>query len=96
VRRGRELGFHYGIETSRRKVKVSGIDLVVVRFQAILSPPPLLPGATPMGDRASRAYRPVVDVLFLPDAEVLIVREPDGFSDEEVEAILQAVSISPQ
>jgi len=35
----------------------------------------------------------VSEVLFLPDAEVLIRRAPDGFTDAEVEKILAAISV---
>jgi hypothetical protein len=94
VRRGKELGFQYGIELSHRKVKVRGGEFEVVRYQAILSPPPMKAGQKPMSEKAAANYQPISDVLVLPDAEVLIRREPDGFSDAEVERILAAISLS--
>jgi hypothetical protein len=35
----------------------------------------------------------VSEVLFLPDAEVLIPRKPQGFTDAEVEKILSAIHL---
>ncbi len=87
------MGFSYGLELSRRMVEVDGRPFPLVRFRAILSPPFLMPGALPMDAEAAERYRPVFDVLFLADAETLMPREPDGFSDEEVEAILRGISL---
>ena len=92
VRRGRELGFNYGLEQSRRQVMVQGTAFPLVRYVEILSPPPLEAGGVPLSPEAARSYRPEVDVLVLPDAEVLLVREPDGFTDAEVDKILAAIS----
>ena len=93
VRRGRERGFRYGLALSRRKVTLGDGAFEVVTYQALLSPPPLLPGHQPLSAAAARRYGPVIEVLFLPDAEVLIPRAPDGFTDAEVGKILDAVSV---
>jgi hypothetical protein len=93
VRRGGEMGFSYGLELSRRMVEVDGRPLPLVRFRAILSPPPLMPGASRMNAEAAERYRPVFDVLFLADAEMLMHRQPDGFSDEQVETVLRGISL---
>jgi hypothetical protein len=92
VRRGKELGFNYGHEQSRRTVVLHGREFTVVRARAILSPPPLRPGQAPMSREAARQFTPESEVLYLPDAEVLLRREPNGFSDAEVERILAAIS----
>ena len=92
VRRGREMGFRYGAEMSRRTVTVKGVEFTLVRYQAILSPPPMRPGQKPMSAEAAKHYKPESEVLRLPDAEVLLRRAPDGFSDEEVQKILEAIS----
>lgn len=94
VRRGKEMGFEYGFEVSRKTVKVRGGEFPLVRYQAILSPPPMRPGQKPMSEKAAANYKPVSDVLMLPDAEVLIRHEPDGFTDAEVEKILAAISLA--
>ena len=94
VRRGGPSGVHYGLEMGRRRVTLEGGEFDLVRFQDILSPPPLPPGGVPMSPQAAEAYKPVAEVLFLPDAEVLIRRSPRGFSDAEVGAILDAISVS--
>jgi hypothetical protein len=93
VRRGEELGLRYGLELGRRKVKVEGGEFELVKYQELLSPPPLLPGQKPLSAEAAKQYKPVFEVLFLPDAEVLIPREPRGFTDAEVEKILPALSV---
>ena len=93
VRRGEERGFWYGFEQGRRKVTVKGGEFELVTYQNRLSPPPLLPGKRPLSAAAAKQYEPVSEVLFLPDAEVLIRREPDGFTDAEVEKILAAISV---
>ncbi len=93
VRRGKELGFWYGFELGRRKVKVEGGEFELVKYQNRLSPPPLLPGQQRLSGAAARQYEPITEVLFLPDAELLIPREPDGFTDAEVEKILAAISV---
>lgn len=41
VRRGKELGFDYGLEQSRRMVKVNGHKFPLVRTMALISPPPM-------------------------------------------------------
>ena len=93
VRRGKELGFHYGIEQSRRIVKVKGYLFPLVRTMALLSPPPMRKGQAPMSAEAAKNSKPESEVLYLPDAEVLIRREPSGFSDAEVEKILAVILI---
>lgn len=93
VRRGEERGFWYGFEQGRRKVTVKGGEFELVTYQNRLSPPPLLPGKRPLSAAAAKQYEPVSEVLFLPDAEVLIPRAPDGFTDAEVEKILAAISV---
>jgi hypothetical protein len=93
VRRGSELGFQYGEELSRKMVKIKGHSFPLVRTQASLSPPPLGPGHKPLSKEAAKRYEPESDVLYLPDAEVLIARQPDGFSPAEVEKILAAISV---
>lgn len=92
VRRGKELGFNYGLEKSKRTVKVKGTEFKLVRYMQLLSPPPLRPGQKPLGPEAAKNYEPESEVLRLPDAEVLMRREPRGFSDAEVEKILAAIS----
>jgi len=47
-----------------------------------------------LSEEAARRYQPESEVLFLPDAEVVLRREPDGFSDREVEVILGKISLS--
>jgi len=93
VRRSSELGFPYGFVLSRRMVKVAGGEFELVKYRNLLSPPPLVPGQEPLSAEAAKHYAPVVEVLFLPDAEVLIPREPDGFTDAEVAKILAAISV---
>lgn len=93
VRRGKELGFQYGIPQGRRKVKVKGGEFECVKFMAIISPPAMRPGDKPMSEEAAKNFKPLSEVVFLPDAEVLIRREPKGFSDAEVEKILAAISV---
>jgi len=93
VRRGKELGFHYGLETGRRTVVIDGVEVVVRRHLAVRSPPPLGPGRPPLAPGAAGRYRPESDVVVLPDAEVAIPRHPDGFSDDEVERILAAIAL---
>lgn len=90
VRRGRELGHDYGLSMRRRAVKVGGVDFELVTYQQILSPPVQVPGQPSLAD--SGQYRPISEVLYLPDAEVLIRREPNGFSSAELELILQAIT----
>lgn len=93
VRRGKELGFNYGLEQSRRMVKVKGYQFPLVRTIALISPPPMRQGQEPMSSKAAKNYKPESEVLYLPDAEVLIRREPSGFSNAEVEKILAAISV---
>ena len=95
MRRGRELGFQYGFELSRRTVKVKGGEFALVKYQAILSPPPMRAGQPPMSAEAAKNYKPISDVLVLPDAEVLVRREPGGFTDGELEKILAAITVTP-
>jgi len=91
VRRGERMGFDYGLEQSRRTVTVGGVERELVRYQAFLSPPPLGPGQPPLCPSAAKRFTPESEVLRLPDAEFLIRREPDGFSDDEVELILECL-----
>ena len=93
VRRGKELGFNYGLEQSRRMVSVNGHKFPLVRTMALISPPPMRQGQAPMSPQAAKNYKPESEVLYLPDAEVLIRREPRGFSSAEVEKILAAISV---
>ena len=93
VRRGKELGFRYGLELGRRKVKVEGGEFELVKYQDLLHPPPRFPGQQPLSAEEAKRYKPVFEVLFLPDAEVLIPREPNGFTDAEVATILAAISV---
>jgi hypothetical protein len=93
VRCGKELGFRYGLELSRRKVKIADGVFELVRYQELLAPPPLLPGHRSLPAAAAKQYQPVVEVLFLPGAEVLIRREPNGFTDADVAKILDAITL---
>jgi hypothetical protein len=93
VRRGKEPGFRYGFEQGRRMVRVQGGEFALVTYQDLLSPPPLVPGQEPLSAEAAKQYEPVFEVLYLPDAEVLIPREPSGFTDAEVERILDAIFV---
>ncbi len=92
VRRGNEVGSNYGFELSRRRVTVQGKTFPLVRYVAILSPPPLLPGELPLSPEAAKQYEPEFEVLILPNAEVLLPRAPDGFTDAEVQEILAKIS----
>ena len=60
-------------------VQVRGGEFALVTYEDLLSPPPLLPGQEPMPAEAAKPYGPLFEVFYLPDAEVLIPREPDGF-----------------
>lgn len=96
VRRGGEMGFHYGLELSRRRVRLDGGTFDLVRYRQILSPPISRPGEPPMSADAAQRYAPEGEVLYLPDAEVYIPRvplRPDGFTDAEVQRILAAISV---
>lgn len=93
VRRGTELGFRYGLELSRRLVKIGSGEFPLVRVISILSPPPMRLWRWLFWPGAAKQYKPISDVLFLPDAEVLLRRRPKGFSDAEVEQILQTISV---
>lgn len=94
VRRGAALGHNYGLKApGERLVTISGVDVYVTRHRQILSPPALETTSKPMTPEAQRRYHPESDVLRLPDAEVLIPRHPDGFSDEEVTQILAAITL---
>ncbi len=93
VRRGAELGHDYGLkDPSEQLVTISGVEVYITRHRQILSPPVSQPSSKPMTPEAARRYQPVSDVLRLPDAEVLIRRNPDGFSDDEVTEILAAIT----
>lgn len=93
VRRGASMGFPYGMQSSERLVRIGDLDVRLTRYTALLSPPPWTPGSTPMTAEAARNYKPESEVLHLPDAEVLIRRAPNGFSDDEVELILAAITL---
>jgi hypothetical protein len=86
VRRGDEMGCDYGLELSRHTVRRQ----TLVRYRALLSPPPLAPGQPPLAPTAAARYQPEHDILRLADQELLIPRAPDGFSDDEVDAIVRA------
>ena len=92
TRRGAELGRHpYGLEQSRRTVSLRGVDALLVRYVATLSPPPRTPTSPPIVDEGQ--YHPVSDVLYLPDVEILLRRRPDGFDDAEVAQIFEAIEL---
>lgn len=95
VRRGPVMGRHHGMEMRRRLVQIGGHEFLVVTFMDILSPPVLRPGEQPMSAEAAQSYKPISDILFLPDAEVYLPRDPSGFSDAEFERILSAITVSP-
>jgi hypothetical protein len=92
VRRGREMGTcSYGLEQSHRSVKVAGNEIRIVRYTDLLSPPPLTPGAPLVVDDGNYGKRH--DVVYLPDAEILLDRGPRGFDDAEVEKVLAAIHV---
>lgn len=92
VRRGRETGFHYGFEQSRRRVKLVGGEFDLIKYEGMISPPIMMAGQSPGGDDD---YHPVSDVLYVPGVEALIPRRPvrRGFTDDEVERILAAIRV---
>jgi hypothetical protein len=96
IRRGLAMGRDHGMEQGRRLVKIGGHEFLVVTFMAIISPPVLRPGEKPMSAEAARSYQPISDVLFLPDAEVILRRNPGGFTDAEVDRILAAITVLPR
>lgn len=81
-------------EVGRRSIRIGAHDAVVVAIQQVLSPP-VPPSGVPMRSQAELEYhyKPVVDVLYLPDGELLITRTPNGFTDEEVELIVSRIVI---
>ncbi|MEO8902856.1 MAG: hypothetical protein ABI488_12530 [Polyangiaceae bacterium] len=93
VRRGKELGHRYGMELGRREVQLHAGRFWLIRFRQLLSPPAANPKLKPLSAEALRAYSPETDVLLVPGAEIGIPREPAGFSDEELEAILRAIQV---
>lgn len=93
VLRGKELGKHHGLPQGSRRVRIERWELPLERSMTQLSPPPLMPGQQPMSWQAAKRYQPEMEVLYLPDAEVLIHREPDGFSDAEVQKIVAAITL---
>lgn len=93
VRRGTELGHHYGFEKATRRVRISGTEYEVVTYEGILSPPPLRPGQAP-NPEADELYHPTYDVLYLPGVEAMIPRRPKGFVDSEVQKILQSIHVN--
>jgi len=89
VRRGIEMGTcAYGIEEGTRTATIAGEQVRVTRYHQLLSPPPWTPGAAPVDPSA---YANTSDVVYLPDAELLLDRGVEGFSDEEVERVLSAI-----
>ena len=87
VRRGVELGYHYGgLKTCEREVTLGGKTHVLKTFRLVLSPPAL--GQTQQPVTETGQYRPEYDVLFLCGAEVMFPRRPSGFSDEEMVVLL--------
>ena len=87
LRCGKELGHNYGTPLSRRTIEVTGISYTLIRYRALLSPPPATPRLPPLAADALDAYRPEYEVLCLPEHEVLFPRLPQGFTDDEVDAI---------
>ncbi|MCB9555273.1 MAG: hypothetical protein H6707_04160 [Deltaproteobacteria bacterium] len=92
VRRGSERGFDYGLPQGEREVELAEERFTVTRYVALLSPPLARPGS-PAIDPAR--FKPEVEVLRLPDAELMLPRQPDGFSDDEVAQIFAAVAFVP-
>ena len=95
VRRGASTGFHYGFEKVQRRVKLQGGEFDLITYESILSPPVLMPGQAVIPDTED-SYRPVYDVLYLPEVEVMIPRRPvkRGFTDAEVGKILSGIRVS--
>ena len=97
LRRGPErMTFqHPATEVGRRTIRIGAHDVVVVSIQQVLSPPVPPPGV-PMRSQAELEYhyKPVVDVLYLPDGELLITRTPNGFTDEDVVLIFARIVIA--
>lgn len=95
VRRGTELGHGYGLQHAQeRRITISGVEVTITRHSQILSPPVLEPGSERLTPEAARRYRREHDVVRLPDAEVMIPRSPDGFTDDEVALILAAITVT--
>lgn len=93
VRRGAKLRHDYGTrDPGERLVTISGVDVPVTRHRQILSPPVLEATDAPTTPGVQHDH-PEFDVLWLPDAEVMIPRRPDGFSDDEVAQILTAITL---
>ena len=93
VRRGAGLGHDYGLRhPDERHVAISGIDVTITSHTQTLSPPTLDPGDEPLTSDAAARYRQAYDVLWLPDAEVMIPRSPEGFTDHEVEQIISTIT----
>ena len=82
-------------EVGRRTIRIGSHDIVVVAIQQVLSPP-VPPSGVPMRSQAELEYhyKPVVDVVYLPDGELLITRTPNGFTDEEVGLIVARIGIA--
>lgn len=94
VRRGAKLGGNYGPQDpDERHIVISGIEVTITRHFQILSPPVLEPGAEPLTPEAASRYRPEYDVVRLPDAEVMIQRSPEGFTDDEVAQIIATITL---
>jgi hypothetical protein len=97
LRRGPErMAFqHPASELGRRTLRLGEHEVVVVAIQQVLSPPMPPPGV-PMRSPAELEYhyKPIVDVVFLPDGELLVTRTPNGFSDAEVALIFSRIRIS--
>ena len=72
---------------------VSGREYDFITYEGILSPPPHQPGQ-PFHPEADAWYHPTYDVLYLPGTEVMIPRKPRGFSEGEVQRILQSMSVT--
>jgi hypothetical protein len=93
LRRGggaREIRLDPPFVSAMGPARIGPFVVEVVRMQQVLSPPVMEPGRPPTNPED---YRPVDDILLLPDGELLIRRSPRGFSDMEVSRILAGIEI---
>lgn len=94
VRRGTELGHGYGLQhPDERRVVISGIEVAITHHSQVLSPPVWEPGDDALAPEVASRYRPEYDVIWLPDAEVMVPRRPDGFTDDEVTQIIATITL---
>ena len=77
ARRGRELGFDYGLEQGRRRAGRPGAEVELVAYRYLLT---------------CAAGEEHCEVLRAPGVEILIPRGERGFTDAEVERILTAIT----